>query len=79
LEKIRYCCLVMSEGYVRSHFADILDYANTVEKRLEDDCTLELVLEDNAKALRMCRKYGCETIWIDESYGAAINGAIENL
>ena len=30
LEKIRYRCLVMSEGYIRSHFADILDYANTV-------------------------------------------------
>ena len=79
LEKIRYRCLVMSEGYIRSHFDDIAGYANTIEKRLEDDCTLESVLEDNAKALQMCRRCRCDFIWIDENYGSAISGAIENL
>jgi 2-phosphoglycerate kinase len=30
LQNIRYYCLIMSEGYIRSHFADIKDYANAI-------------------------------------------------
>ena len=49
LENIKYYCLVMSEDYIKSHFADIKKYVNVVENRLDDEwCTLESVLEDNA-------------------------------
>lgn len=68
LENIQYYCLVMSEGYIRTHFADILEYANVVEKRLEDDCTLEGVLEDNMQVLELAKKHEVNYILIDDKY-----------
>ena len=42
LDNIRYYCLVMSEEYIRNHFADIKGYASVIENRIDDDyCTLE--------------------------------------
>ncbi len=68
-EKIKYVCLVMSERYIREHFADIKHYSNVIEARLEDsDCTMESVLEDNAKVLEQCKQYGVEYVLIDEEY-----------
>ena len=72
-KEIRYCCLVMTENYIRNHFADILGYANTVEQRLDDSgCTLETVLEDNRRFLEATEKYGLERILIDDRYAADI-------
>lgn len=68
LEHIRYYCLIMSEEYIKSHFDDIKNYANVIEKRLDDDCTLEGVLEDNAKNLRLAKQYGVNYILIDNKY-----------
>ena len=58
LEQIRYYCLVMSADYIKTHFADIKKYANVVEKRLSDEwCTMEKVLEENARFLKLARKW----------------------
>lgn len=69
LKEIRYCCLVMSRRYIERHFSDIKGHASDIEQRLEDSgCTMESVLEDNARSLEMCRKYGCNYILIDDCY-----------
>ncbi len=69
LENIRYYCLVMSEDYIKNHFADIKKYANVVENRLDDEwCTLESVLEDNAEILSLAKKYKVKYILIDDKY-----------
>ncbi|MBR3824362.1 MAG: adenylate kinase [Lachnospiraceae bacterium] len=69
LENIRYYCLVMSESYIKNHFADIKKYANVVENRLDDEwCTLESVLEDNAEILVLAKKYKVKYILIDDKY-----------
>lgn len=69
LENIKYYCLVMSEGYIRSHFADIREYANTIENRLDDECcTMESVLDDNAEILNHARKYKVNCILIEDKY-----------
>lgn len=69
LENISYYCLVMSEEYIRNHFDDIKRYANIIEKRLDDEwCTLESVLEDNAKMLNFAQKYEVNYILIDDKY-----------
>ena len=48
LAHIRFYCLVMSENYIRRHFADIRAYANVIENRVDDSyCTMESVLADN--------------------------------
>lgn len=67
-EHIRYYCLIMSEAYIKRHFDDIKKYANVIEHRLEDACTLESVLEDNAQMLALAQKHGANYILIDDRY-----------
>jgi hypothetical protein len=64
----------MSEGYIRSHFADIRGYANTIEKRLDDECyTMKSVLEDNAEVLRNAQKYQLNYILFEDKYEVNID------
>jgi adenylate kinase family enzyme len=69
LKDIKYHCLVMSEDYIRNHFADIKKYANVIENRLDDTwCTLESVLEDNAETLKLAQIHNVNYILIDDKY-----------
>jgi adenylate kinase family enzyme len=69
---IQHYCLVMSERYIRSHFDDILQYANIIEQRLDDDCTIENVLQDNADTLANAREQGANVVLIDDKYTITI-------
>lgn len=74
LDNIRYCCLIMSEKYIRNNFEDIKAYANIIENRMDDEgCTLESLLEDNAEMLRLAQQYGADYILIDNRYKADID------
>ncbi|MBQ8860333.1 MAG: adenylate kinase [Ruminococcus sp.] len=69
LDNIRYYCLVLSESYIKKHFADIKKYASVIENRLDDEgCTVESVLEDNARYLELARKHKVNYILIDDKY-----------
>ena len=68
LDNIRYYCLVMSEEYIRNHFADIKKYANVIENRLDDGCMAEDLLLDNEKNLVLAKKHGVPYILIDDTY-----------
>ena len=68
LENIRYYCLVMSEEYIKNHFADIKAYANVIEARIDDDCTIESVLADNAQFLTLAQKHNINYILIEDKY-----------
>lgn len=69
LSSIKYYCLVMSEDYIKTHFADIKKYACVIEDRLDDEwCTLESVLEDNAKMLKLAQEHQVNYILIDGKY-----------
>lgn len=68
LGDIKYYCLVMSEDYIRNNFSDIINYANVIEQRLEDECTLENVLADNKKMLELAKKYEVNYVLIDDRY-----------
>ena len=69
LSQIRYHCLVMSENYIRNNFVKIKDYANVIEKRLDDsDLCVEDLIRDNALVLQKCREHNLPHILIDESY-----------
>ncbi len=69
LDHIRYYCLVMSEDYIRNHFADIKKYANIIEHRVDDDwCTLESVLADNAEILKLAQQHHVNYVLIDDRY-----------
>ncbi len=68
LENIKYYCLVMSDNYIKNHFDDIKKYASVIENRVDDDCTIDGVLQDNAKILQQCRKHNANYILIDDEY-----------
>ena len=69
LEDIKYFCLVMSEEYIRNHFADIKKYANAIENRLDEEwCTIESVLADNTEILALAQKYDVNYILIEDKY-----------
>ena len=69
LKDIRAIRLIMSEGYIESHFEDILAHANDVERRLDDSgCTKQWLMEENKKELDGCIKFGCPYTFIDETY-----------
>ena len=69
LESIKYYCLIMSEEYIKNHFADIKKYANVIEKRMDDEwCTMESVLADNAEMLDLAQKYDVNYILIEDKY-----------
>ena len=69
LESIKYYCLIMSEEYIRNHFADIKKYTNVIENRLDDEwCTIENVLTDNAEVLALAQKHNANVILIDDQY-----------
>ena len=74
LENIKYYCLVMSEEYIRNHFADIKKYANVIENRLDDEwCTMESVLVDNAQMLELVQKHKVNYLLIEDKYEIDIN------
>ncbi len=68
LKDIKYYCLVMSEAYVKNHFSNIEQYANVIENRLCDDCTIESVLSDNQKMLERAKKHNVNYLLIDTEY-----------
>ena len=69
LDNIQYLCLVLSEKYIRNHFAEIKKYANVIENRLDDeDCTLQSVLEENARFLKLAQIYNDDYYLIDDTY-----------
>ncbi len=73
LNQIKHYCLVMTEKYIDNHFDDIRKFADVIENRGKDtECTKEILLRDNAFNLKMCKKYGCNCIMIDENYTADI-------
>ena len=68
LNEIKYYCLVMSENYIKTHFNDIKKFANVVEKRIDDDYTIENALSENAKILELAKRHKVNYILIDKEY-----------
>ncbi len=68
LENIKYYCLVMSENYLKKHFNDIKEYANVIEKRIDDNYNIERALKENSYILERAKEHGLKYILIDEKY-----------
>lgn len=69
LAQIRYCCLILSQRYIESHFDSILSYGSVIEKRLDDSgLSMEELIRDNAANLSLCREHRNGYILIDEDY-----------
>ena len=69
LENIQYVCLVMSRSYIENHFADIAEYANVIEHRLDDsDLSKETLITQNEYNLSQCVAHNLPYILMDEKY-----------
>jgi len=69
LSEIKYICLVMSKAYIIDNFQDIINYANIIEQRLDDnDFTSENAIRDNEHIFEQCQKYGLPYHLIDSKY-----------
>ncbi len=77
LNNIKYYCLVLSENYIRNNFCKIKEYANVIEQRLEDDCSLESVIEDNKYFLEKAVKYNLNYILVEDSYDIKVDDTID--
>lgn len=73
LNEIKYYCLVMSENYIKTRFNDIKKFANIIEKRIDDDYTIENALSENAKISKLAKKHKLNYILIDKEYDFDIN------
>jgi hypothetical protein len=72
LDKIKFYCLIMTENYIKTHFADIKKFANVIENRLCDDCDFEELLRDNKDNLALCEKYNLNHVLIDREYNIEV-------
>lgn len=67
--EIRAACLVMTESYIRRHFAEVLSHANAIERRKVDAfCPMEEFLAENARNARLCRAHAIPIVEISETY-----------
>ena len=75
LENIRCICIVMSENYIKNHFEDIKNFANVIEKRVDDSyLSIDFVIEENKKTLEQAKKYNVDYILIDNNYIDELTG-----
>lgn len=68
LKDITCYCLVMSEKYIRNNFDDISNYANIIERRLDDDLNVECVIKDNMYYFSFAQTSDVKLVVIDDEY-----------
>lgn len=78
LAHIRYRCLIMSRNYIESNFEDIRHHRNAIEQRMDDSGQNKaaLILE-NEQNLRLCQKYGCQYILLEDSYSIELEDILK--
>lgn len=78
LEHIHYRCLIMTQKYIESHFADIRSYGNAIEQRLDDSgLNKDALIRDNAENLRRCTENGCRCLLLDNVYDIRLEELLE--
>ncbi len=72
IRDIKHYFLIMSEDYINTHFDDIKSFANVIENRICDNLTIEEVLSDNLKNLKLANEHGIDYVIIDGKYEITI-------
>lgn len=68
-KNIQFVCLIMSRKYIEERFAEIRNYANVIERRLDDsELSREVLIAENEANLQGCIAHGLPHILIHESY-----------
>ena len=73
LGSIRFICLVMTDGYIDAHFAEIAEHSCDIEHRLDDAyCTACRLKEDNRRYAEGFRPMSDRIVLIDSDYEEAL-------
>ena len=73
LAHIRFLCLAMTDGYIDTHFDEIMAHASDIESRLDDSgCTADFLKAENRKYVQGFQTAGEEATWIERDYSKAI-------
>ncbi|MBQ7276925.1 MAG: adenylate kinase [Bacilli bacterium] len=73
LKEIKYCCLIMTEHYILNHYQDIIRYENVIEKRINDDISIDCLIKDNEYNFKNVQKNKLDYILINDDYLKDIN------
>ena len=69
LQQIRYCCLIMTKGYIEKHFTEIRGFACAIEQRLDDSSLNgEWLIRENDRNLELCKENGCRYCLLEDIY-----------
>jgi adenylate kinase family enzyme len=78
LESVRFICLVMSDGYIDSHFEQIKKHGSDIETRLDDSyCTPDQLKKDNRSVLEGFKAAGEQIVIITDNYEATITDLLK--
>ena len=77
LPSIQFVCLAMTDKYIETHFDEIKSHSSEIESRLNDDCTIDSLKEDNRKYVEGFQRAGELVVLIDEDYNKAIGDLID--
>lgn len=73
LKQIKYCCLIMTEDYIKNNYQDIIKYSTVIEKRIEDELDINSLIEDNNKNLELVLKHHLNYVLIKDVYNIDID------
>lgn len=71
LLKVKCLCLVMTENYIRNNISDIKEYANVIERRIDDHIDVQALITDNHRYFFYKGK-NTEILLIDKEYDIKI-------
>ena len=77
LSHIRFICLALSDGFIDARFREIKRHACDAEARLDDDCTMEALKEDNRRCIDGFRLSGEPVTLIDADYEQTVRALLE--
>lgn len=73
LKHTKYCCLIMSEEYIRNNYSTIVKYASVIENRMEDDLDINNLIEDNNINMALALKHKVNYVLIEDEYNIEID------
>jgi adenylate kinase family enzyme len=68
LKEIKEYFLIMSTEYIINNYDNIVEFANAIENRINDDVSQTELIIDNKKNLDKCIEYNLNYILIDDEY-----------
>ena len=78
LESVRFICLVMSDGYIDSHFEQIKKHGSDIETRLDDSyCMPDQLKKDNRSVLEGFKAAGEQIVIITDNYEDTITDLLK--